>query len=56
MNQGEIFQASQADDCRWEKPANWPVHFVQLLCLAVMLFQLDAPFLSAHSGRADIDR
>jgi hypothetical protein len=51
MHPGEIFQASQADDCRWEKPANWSVHFFQLLFLVVMLFQLDAPFLSAHNER-----
>ena len=51
MNQGEAFQASQANDCRWERPANWTVHFFQLLFLVVMLFQLDAPFLSAHNER-----
>jgi hypothetical protein len=51
MYQGAIGQASQADDGRWEKPANWSVHFFQLLFLVIMLFQLDAPFLSAHNER-----
>ena len=46
-----VCQASQADGCHWEKPASWSVHFFQLLFLVVMLFQLDAPFLSAHNER-----
>jgi hypothetical protein len=51
MYREAICQASQADCCRWEKPANWSVHFFQLLFLVVMLFELDAPFLSAHHER-----
>jgi hypothetical protein len=35
----------------WEGPARWFVHFIQALFVGVMLFQLDAPFLSAHNER-----
>jgi hypothetical protein len=51
MQQGAPGQAAQADFCRWEKPAKWSVLFFQLLFVAIMLFQLDAPFLSAHNER-----
>src|SRR5579859_3627129 len=36
---------------RPERLANWLVHLVQAFFVVVLLFELDAPFLSAHNER-----
>jgi len=51
MRQSGVIQDSQADGCRWEKPAGWAVRFVQALFLIVLLLDLDGPFVSAHNER-----
>ena len=41
----------RADSGRGERLANWSVHLVQLLFVAVVLLDLNGPFVSAHNER-----
>ncbi len=50
MNQAVAPGETRADE-RGEKVARLTVHFFQILFLAVLLLQLDDPFLSAHNER-----
>ncbi len=46
-----IIRNAQADSKGGKKLADWSVHLVQVLFLIIVLFDCDAPFLSAHNER-----
>ena len=46
-----IIENDGADSKHWKSLADWSVHLVQVLFLAIVLFNCDAPFLSAHNER-----